>query len=273
MGLRYRCLVVDHDDTSVMSTPSLHYPAHVEALSVSCGRARAHRSGGMAREEFRSGFYPLPYGELGHEEAEVRQSDLIWRELTAARACQRSFRASSNIRRVEAARRTLVVDLPFRGLDDRARLSGRRSSLADGEAVVPDSSSAGTTTREAQARSYPLLETMRSFGYAKERYSCSTTKPGADMAAAAGVDFAAAGWGHAIEEIKRGMRGLGKYYFEKVENTLRPLRPVIIEVRQIPSLAVLASIAGRRGAKSVYYSLDGIALRFREIDSLPQHCC
>ena len=31
-ALRYRCLVLDHDDTAVMSTPLIHYPAHVKAM-------------------------------------------------------------------------------------------------------------------------------------------------------------------------------------------------------------------------------------------------
>ena len=29
---RYRCLVLDHDDTSVQSTPTVHYPAYVETM-------------------------------------------------------------------------------------------------------------------------------------------------------------------------------------------------------------------------------------------------
>jgi len=31
-ALRYRCLVLDHDDTPVMGTPLIHYPAHVMAM-------------------------------------------------------------------------------------------------------------------------------------------------------------------------------------------------------------------------------------------------
>jgi phosphoglycolate phosphatase/pyrophosphatase PpaX len=41
-------------------------------------------------------------------------------------------------------------------------------------------------------------------------------KPGADMAAAAGADFAAAGWGHSIPPIREAMRGLCRYYLESV---------------------------------------------------------
>ena len=29
---RYKCLVLDHDDTAVMSTQAVHYPSFVEVL-------------------------------------------------------------------------------------------------------------------------------------------------------------------------------------------------------------------------------------------------
>ena len=32
--MRYKCLVLDHDDTVVNSTASIHYPAFLEALKI-----------------------------------------------------------------------------------------------------------------------------------------------------------------------------------------------------------------------------------------------
>ena len=38
--LRYKCLVLDHDDTAVMSTATVHYPSFVEVLrALRPGRA------------------------------------------------------------------------------------------------------------------------------------------------------------------------------------------------------------------------------------------
>ena len=34
MGVRFRCILIDHDDTAVDSTAATHYPAHLEALRV-----------------------------------------------------------------------------------------------------------------------------------------------------------------------------------------------------------------------------------------------
>lgn len=35
--LRYKCLILDHDDTSVDSTASIHYPAHVAGVKELLG--------------------------------------------------------------------------------------------------------------------------------------------------------------------------------------------------------------------------------------------
>ncbi|MDZ5000837.1 hydrolase, partial [Clostridium perfringens] len=32
--MKYKCLILDHDDTVTMSTPNIHYPSFVEALKV-----------------------------------------------------------------------------------------------------------------------------------------------------------------------------------------------------------------------------------------------
>ena len=32
--IRYKCLVLDHDDTTVKSTPDVHYPQWLETLEV-----------------------------------------------------------------------------------------------------------------------------------------------------------------------------------------------------------------------------------------------
>ena len=32
-SIRFKCLILDHDDTAVDSTASIHYPAHVEIMN------------------------------------------------------------------------------------------------------------------------------------------------------------------------------------------------------------------------------------------------
>jgi beta-phosphoglucomutase-like phosphatase (HAD superfamily) len=212
MGLRYRCLAVDHDDTSVMSTPILHYPAHVEALRrLRPGLEPIGLEGWLAKN-FDPGLMAYLQGELGMDEAELRQNYLIWREYTSSRVSEFfpgllavfaeyrrrggalvvvSHSAVDTIERDYRAAGTAVPDLVF-GWDD------------DPERRKP--------------HPFPLLETLKRFGLEKEEaLVLDDLKPGADMADAAGVDFAAAGWGHSIPEIREAMRGRCRYYLERVE--------------------------------------------------------
>ena len=88
MPLRYPCLVVDHDDTSVMSTPILHYPAHVEALRrLRPGLEPISLEGWLSRN-FDPGLMPYLQIELGMDEGELRENYRIWREYTDSRVSE-----------------------------------------------------------------------------------------------------------------------------------------------------------------------------------------
>jgi phosphoglycolate phosphatase/pyrophosphatase PpaX len=99
-----------------------------------------------------------------------------------------------------------------------------RAAGAAGEAAIPDLVFGWDEDPERRKpHPYPLLEAMRRFGIEREEVLVlDDLKPGADMAASAGVDFAAAGWGHSIPEIREAMGGLCRYYLERVEE-LRPI--------------------------------------------------
>ncbi len=64
---------------------------------------------------------------------------------------------------------------------------------------------------------WPLQEIMRRCGLAPdELLMIDDLKPGFDMAAACGVDFAAVGWANDIPEIERFMRRNCRMYFKTV---------------------------------------------------------
>ena len=64
---------------------------------------------------------------------------------------------------------------------------------------------------------WPLEEIMRRCGLGPEELlMIDDLKPGYDMAAAAGVDFAAVGWANDIPEIERFMRRNCRMYFKTV---------------------------------------------------------
>ena len=65
---------------------------------------------------------------------------------------------------------------------------------------------------------FSLQEIMRIYGLKPgELLMIDDLKPGFDMAASCGVDFAAVGWANDIDEIERFMRQNSRYYFKTVE--------------------------------------------------------
>ena len=66
---------------------------------------------------------------------------------------------------------------------------------------------------------YPLLDLMERYGLSPEEIlMVDDLKPGFDMARAAGVPFAAAGWAHNIEKISSFMRRHCDFYLPSVED-------------------------------------------------------
>ena len=81
MNIKYKCLVLDHDDTVVDSSASIHYPSFVEYLKI----ARPHLADKYTLEEyfeknFEPGILELFTDEVGLSEEELKEEELFWRE-------------------------------------------------------------------------------------------------------------------------------------------------------------------------------------------------
>jgi beta-phosphoglucomutase-like phosphatase (HAD superfamily) len=220
MGLRYRCLVADHDDTSVMSTPGIHYPAHVEAVRRLRPGTEPVSLELFLRKNFDPGLIPFLSGELGFSRDEIAESYEIWR-LYTARAAPEFFSGLLEIYAEHKARGGILVVVSH---SEVSMIERDYRAAALGKDAMPDLVFGWDEDPERRKpHPYPLNETMRRLGLAPaEILVLDDLKPGADMAAAAGVDFAAAGWGHSIPEIRDAMRGISRYYLEEVED-LRPI--------------------------------------------------
>jgi phosphoglycolate phosphatase/pyrophosphatase PpaX len=217
-GLPYGCLVIDHDDTTVMSTPGIHYPAHVEALRLLRPGRKAIDLEGWLRKNFNPGFRPYLEEELGWSPEEVAEAYRVWRDFTAERVpafFPGMFETLGDFR----AREGLLVVVSHSEVDLIER-DYRAASAGRGEGVLlPDLVFGWSEDPELRKpHPYPLLETMRRFGLERsDILVLDDLKPGADMAAAAGVDCAAAGWGHDIAEIREAMLASCRHYFATVE--------------------------------------------------------
>jgi phosphoglycolate phosphatase/pyrophosphatase PpaX len=205
---RYRCLVLDHDDTAVSSTMQIHYPAFCEMLR----KLRPKVS--ISYEEyyylcFDPGFDALCRDILGLSDEEMRIQFEDWKRFVSCRVpdffsgipeivrrqqreggavCVVSHSFAETIRRDYAAHCGAMPDLVF-GWEQG---EGRR-----------------------KPEPWPLEEIMRRLSLPPgELLMVDDLKPGCLMARACGVDFAYAGWAVGDSRIHAVMQQCSDYFLQ-----------------------------------------------------------
>ena len=209
--MKYRCLVLDHDDTVVNSTATVHYPSFVDYM------AKYHPEIRMSLEDyfrynFHPGVIPMFTDICGLSDEELKEEEAFWydyvqdhvpkaypgiREILeeqqkqGGRICVVSHSFSENILRDYRENRLPEPDLIF------------------GWEYPPE---------QRKPSTWPLRRIMETFGYRPEELLVvDDLKPGYDMAREAGVPFAAAGWANDIKKIEKFMRENCGLYFKTVK--------------------------------------------------------
>ena len=210
--MKFKCLILDHDDTVVNSSASIHYPSFVEYLKI----ARPELADNYTLESyflknFHPGILSLLCDECGLNETELKEEEAFWREFV-----------KNHIPKAYDG---------FREIIDRF--------LREGGIVVVDSHSySNYIKRDYEANSLPMptriygwdiepswrkpspatvLEVMRDYNLSpSEVLVVDDLKPGYDMARGAGVVFAAAGWAYDGPELEEFMRKNCDYYLKTV---------------------------------------------------------
>jgi beta-phosphoglucomutase-like phosphatase (HAD superfamily) len=213
--MKYRCLIIDHDDTAVNSTARIHYPAHLEVLN----RMRPGVSPITLDEWFLKNFHPgiMEYlkNELGMNNEELEAEYRIWRTFTTTRVPEfypgfiETMQEYRNL-----GGKIAVVSHSEKNLIERDY-----RSLEPGIRFMPDLIH-GWDYDETKRKPhpYPVFEILKSFELKSEHtLILDDLKPGVVMAKAAGLHAAAAGWGHKIPEIRAYMKKYCIAYFETVE--------------------------------------------------------
>ena len=210
MKLKYRCLVLDHDDTTVNSTATVHYPCFVEYMEKYFPQVH------MTLEEyFRYNFEPgvveMFTDICGMTVEQMMDEEEYWKEYVK----HHIPKAYPGIREIleEHKRRGGKICVVSHSFADYIRRDYRENNLPE-----PDLIFGWERPPEQRKPSvYPLKEVMKTFHMKPEELLVlDDLKPGYDMAKAAGVPFAAAGWSNDIPEIERFMRENCGLYFKKV---------------------------------------------------------
>jgi len=212
---RYRCLILDHDDTAVDSTAQIHYPAHVEVMK----RIRPHVPPVDLENWFRKNFDPgimtFLTAELGFNHEELKIEFDIWRDFNLTRTPDffpgfiellQEFREKGGFVTIVSHSEVDVIDRHYR-------------SKVNGEAFLPDAIFGWSNDETKRKPSpWPVQQILERFDLAPEDVLIvDDLKPGVMMAKAAGVEVAAAGWSHQIPEIQAYMQDHCDVYCTSVE--------------------------------------------------------
>lgn len=221
--MRYRCLVLDHDDTAVDTTPAVHYPAHVRAMEVLRPGQPVVGLETWFEKNFHPGILAYLVEELGLTPEELEVEERIWRQHTAE---ARPAFFPGFLEAVAAHQQAggLVVVVSH---SDEDVIRAHYGGAANGAGVRPDlifGWELGPERRKPHP--YPVEETLRRLEVPPEQVLVvDDLKPGVDMARTAGVDAAWAGWSHGLPAIRDFMRRNCVATFDTVESFARFITP------------------------------------------------
>ena len=208
--MKYKCLVLDHDDTVVSSTAEIHFPCFMEYL----GKFYPHLVGNYTLENyfiknFHPGVLSLFVDEIGLNSEELAHEENYWAEYV-----------KGHIPSVYPGMREIISDFKEVGgivaVDSHSFKEYIERDYRHNSLTMPDIIY-GWDIPKNMRKPAPdtLFDLMEKFSLSpSEILVVDDLKPGYDMARAAGVDFAAAGWAYDVVEIESFMRQNCDYYFK-----------------------------------------------------------
>lgn len=216
MKLKYRCLILDHDDTAVKSTPVIHYPSFAEAL-----RTLRPNEKPLSLEEFvgycfNPGFSELCTNIVKFTKEEQEYQFKVWKSYTESRIPDFYEGFPQLINRFKSMGGILTVV----SHSEKKQIERCYRSKCG---IIPDMIFGWDDEPDKRKPSpYPVREILKAFNLDKsDALVVDDLKPGLTMARSCGVDFAGAGWSHGIQGIIEYMKSNGDYYFTTVEEFRR----------------------------------------------------
>ncbi|MFD1363459.1 HAD family hydrolase [Lentibacillus salinarum] len=212
MTLRYKCLILDHDDTAVKSTPDIHYPSFVQALKELRPNVEPMTFEEFVGYCFNPGFSSLCKDIIQLTEAEQQHQQKIWKEYTGSTIPDFYDTFPKTVQEFKNQGGIVTVV----SHSERTRIE--RDYLAHCGFSPDDIFGWELEEHQRKPHPYPIKQILAHFNLKEsDALVLDDLKPGMVMAKNGNLDFAAAGWSHSIPEIKRWMKTESDYYFETVK--------------------------------------------------------
>ena len=205
--LRYRCLVLDHDDTTVDSTRAINYPQFRQALA----HFRPEMS--MTEEEyflycFDPGFYEMCHQVLHYTPEEMAEHLQMWKDYHKDHH-PAFFPGMPEIIRRQKAEGGLVCVVSH-STEDVIRRAYDHAQVPQPDLIF----GAEQPEEHCKPNPWPMEQILATFQLEPHQVLMVDDMPqGGIMAKACGVEFAVAGWYGMLPQIRQQMEHRGNYYF------------------------------------------------------------
>jgi len=208
--MKYPCLVVDHDDTVVNSTATVHYPCFVQYCAEYFPDYRCTLEEYFIRN-FDPGVVAFFRDDVGMSEAQMRHEQAYWNDYVQDHVPQ-VYPGMAEIL-WEQKRRGGLLCVISHSYSKNILRDYRANGLPEPDMVFGWEYPA----EKRKPRPDAMYEIMNRYGLKPEQLlMLDDLKPGYDMARACGARFAAAGWANDIPQIEAFMRANCDLYFKRV---------------------------------------------------------
>ena len=212
--MKYKCLILDHDDTVVNSTATIHYPCFMKYMRERYPHlAYNYTLESYFVKNFHPGVVSLFRDEIGMSEEEMAEEERYWADYVEGHTPKAYVGMRGLLLRFRSQGGIIVVD--SHSLTRYIERDWKTNSLP-----TPDYIYGWDIPKENRKPSpFTVLDALERFSLKRsEVLVVDDLKPGYDMARGAGVDFAAAGWAYDVPEIESFMRERCDYYLKKISD-------------------------------------------------------
>lgn len=209
--MKYKCLVMDHDDTVVNSTATIHHPCFQAYLDLRYpGRSCTLEE--YFLKNFDPGFLLMCRDEYGMGEKELDDETKFWGEYVKDHipVAYPGIREILERHKAEGG----YICVVSHSFEKNILRDYRANGLPEPDLIYGWE----RPTEQRKPSPYPLYDIMEKFSLRPdELLMVDDLKPGFDMAKSCGAHFAAVGWSNDIPQIESFMRCNSEFYFKTVE--------------------------------------------------------
>ncbi|MBR6406114.1 MAG: HAD-IA family hydrolase [Lachnospiraceae bacterium] len=209
--MRYKCLIFDHDDTVVDSTATIHWPCFVEYLEKYFPGKECTLEDYFVKN-FHPGFIEMCKEDYGLTDEDLDLEVQYWQDYVKNHIPT----VYPGIREImeRQKREGGLITVISHSFDFNIFRDYEANRLPKPDAVygweIP--------AERRKPKPWAVFEIMKRYDLApSDVLMIDDLKPGFDMAKAAGIEFAAAGWAYDVPEIEAFMRQNSGLYFKTVQ--------------------------------------------------------